>query len=90
MDRGRERQMIADDIDAALTLGVFLASVLGGIAAFVLYQNGYVTWAWVFGIASFIGANIGTIGYSRWYKRRARKIAATESAPGSRGGDGAI
>ena len=90
MTRARERQTIADDIDGALTMGVFLASILGGIAAFVLYQNGYIIWAWVLGAVSFIGANLGTVGYSRWHKRRARRIAASESGPVSKGNDSAI
>ena len=62
MDRARERQTIANDIDGALTLDVALASILGAIAAFALHQNGYITWSWVLGAVSFIGVNIGTVG----------------------------
>ena len=90
MNRARERQAIADDIDGALTVGVLLVCILGGIAAFALYDNGYVTWAWGLGAVSLVGANLGTVGYSWWHKRRARRIAASGSANASKPSDGAI
>ncbi len=73
MDRDRERETIAEDIDGAITFWVFLLSFLLGIAALVLYQSGQPEAGIALGVVSFIGASIPTVGYSWWRKRRIKR-----------------
>ena len=69
---GRRGEPNPDDIDAAITIWVFLGSLLLAVAAYMLYQSGHVVVGIVLGVASFIGANIPTVGYSWWRKRGRR------------------
>jgi len=78
MNQHPERQANPDDIDAAITIWVFLASLLLAVAALVLYQSGYPVVGVVLGVVSFIGANIPTVGYSWWHKHRPNNFPSGE------------
>ncbi len=75
MNRNRERDAIAEDVDAAITVGVFLTSFLVGCAALALYLNGFTVSGISLGVVALIGANIPSVGYAWWRKRRTRKTS---------------
>jgi len=54
VNRNSERDAIAEDVDAAITFGVFLASFLIGCAALALYFNGFTVSGISLGVVALI------------------------------------
>jgi len=75
VNHNRERDAISEDVDTAITVGVFLASFLIGCAALALYLKGFTVSGISLGVVALIGANIPSVGYAWWRKRRTSKTS---------------